>query len=245
MNEIIKVSTDQEGKQTVIARELHEFLGVGKDFSTWIKDRIFQYNFIENQDFVVFPGIGEKGGRPSIEYHLTIDMAKELSMVERNEKGKQARQYFIECERRAKDPIAFLNDPSHLRGLLLTYSEKVTALELENKAMAPKALFADAVTASDTSILVGEMAKILRQNGIQTGQNRFFEWLRDSGYLIRRYGVDFNMPTQKSMELEIFEIKERTVVDGNGCPRITKTPKINGKGQSYFINKFLSEDVTA
>ena len=108
MNELITINIDESGKQTVSARELHEFLEVGKDFSTWIKDRINQYGFIENQDFLVFTGIGENpsGGRPAKEYHITIDMAKELSMVERNEKGKQARQYFIECERRLRAPVA-------------------------------------------------------------------------------------------------------------------------------------------
>ena len=107
MNELIKVESRQINDheiQTVNARELHAFLGVGKDFSNWIKDRIEQYEFIENQDFVVFAKIGEnpKGGRPAKEYFITLSMAKELAMVERNEKGKQARRYFIECERRLK-----------------------------------------------------------------------------------------------------------------------------------------------
>lgn len=107
MNELIKIEPRQINDheiQTVNARELHAFLGVGKDFSNWIKDRIEQYEFIENQDFVVFAKIGEnpKGGRPAKEYFITLSMAKELAMVERNEKGKQARRYFIECERRLK-----------------------------------------------------------------------------------------------------------------------------------------------
>jgi len=245
MNELIVIKTDESGKQTVNARELHSFLEVGKDFSTWIKDRINQYGFVENQDFVVFTDVGENpaGGRPSKEYNLTIDMAKEMSMVERNEKGKQARLYFIECERRAKDPMALLSDPAHLRSLLLTYSERVETLELENETMKPKALFADAVSTSHTSILVGEMAKILKQNGVEDmGQNRLFAWLRDNGYLIKRKGTDFNMPTQKSMDLKLFEIKERTIVNPDDSTRITKTSKITGKGQLYFINLFLSKD---
>lgn len=110
MQELIKIQ-NEGGRQTVNARELHEFLEVGKDFSTWMKDRINQFDFVEDVDFVVFPEIGEKGGRPLTSYHLSLDMAKELSMVERNDKGKQARQYFIECERRAlapTDPIIML-----------------------------------------------------------------------------------------------------------------------------------------
>lgn len=117
--------------------------------------------------------------------------------------------------------------------------EKKQQLELENKVMKPKALFADAVDASHTSILVGEMAKILKQNGVDIGQNKFFDWLRHHGYLIRRKGTDYNMPTQKSMELGLFEIKETSITRSNGSISISKTPKITGKGQIYFVNKFL------
>jgi anti-repressor protein len=105
--------------------------------------------------------------------------------------------------------------------------------------MKPKALFADAVSASQTSILVGELAKLLKQNGIDTGANRLFTWLRENGYLIRRKGTDYNMPTQKSMEMGLFEIKEHNHINSNGVNVTTKTPKVTGKGQQYFINKFL------
>ena len=105
--------------------------------------------------------------------------------------------------------------------------------------MKPKALFADAVATSHTSILVGELAKILKQNGIEMGQKRLFAWLREKGYLIKRQGTDYNMPTQKAMELGLFEIKEGSYVNGSGVNITTKTPKITGKGQQYFINKFL------
>lgn len=105
----------------------------------------------------------------------------------------------------------------------------------------PKVIFAEAVSASKTSILVGELAKILRGNGIPIGQRRFFQWLRENGYLIKRKGTDYNMPTQRSMELGLFEIKEGSYVNGDGVNVITKTPKLTGKGQNYFINKFLKE----
>ena len=104
----------------------------------------------------------------------------------------------------------------------------------------PKVIFAEAVSASKTSILVGELAKILRGNGIPTGQHRFFQWLRENGYLIKRKGTAYNMPTQRSMELGLFEIKEGSYVNGDGVNVITKTPKITGKGQNYFINLFLA-----
>ena len=105
--------------------------------------------------------------------------------------------------------------------------------------MKPKALFADAVATSHTSILVGELAKILKQNGIDMGQKRLFAWLREKGYLIKRQGTDYNMPTQKAMDLGLFEIKEGSYVNGSGVNITTKTPKVTGKGQQYFINKFL------
>lgn len=113
--------------------------------------------------------------------------------------------------------------------------------EALNEANRPKVIFAEAVSASKTSILVGELAKILRGNGISIGQRRFFQWLRENGYLIKRKGTDYNMPTQRSMELGLFEIKEGSYVNGDGVNVITKTPKITGKGQNYFINKFLKK----
>ena len=108
--------------------------------------------------------------------------------------------------------------------------------------MRPKEIFADAVSASDTAILIGELAKIIKQNGVDIGQNRLFEWMRKNGYLISRKGTDYNMPTQKSMELGLFEIKERTINNPDGSVRITKTVLVTGKGQQYFINKFLGKE---
>lgn len=118
--------------------------------------------------------------------------------------------------------------------------EKNKALEADNQRMKPKEIFADAVATSHTSILIGDLAKLLKQNGIEIGQKRLFNWLRENGYLIKRKGSDWNMPTQKSMDLGIIEIKESTVNNPDGSVRINKTPKVTGKGQQYFINKFLS-----
>ena len=120
--------------------------------------------------------------------------------------------------------------------------EKRKALETENKSMQPKALFADAVATSKTSILIGDLAKILKQNGVNIGQKRLFEWLRDHGYLVKRYGADRNMPTQKSMDMGLFEIKETVVTHADGHVTISKTTKVTGKGQQYFINKFLAKE---
>ena len=103
----------------------------------------------------------------------------------------------------------------------------------------PKVLFADSVAAASTSILVGELAKLLKQNGVDIGQNRLFRWMREQGYLISRKGADFNMPTQKSMELGLFEIKETAITHADGHTSVNKTPKVTGKGQQYFVEKFL------
>lgn len=113
-------------------------------------------------------------------------------------------------------------------------------LEEEKERNAPKVIFADAVSTSHTSILIGELAKLLKQNGVDTGEKRLFSWLRENGYLIKRKGSDYNMPTQKSMEQGLFEIKETSINHSNGHISISKTPKVTGKGQQYFINKFLN-----
>ncbi|WP_420062914.1 phage antirepressor [Leuconostoc lactis] len=135
---------------------------------------------------------------------------------------------------------ALINRPNDtLADLLIQAGEQLRAKDVQISEMKPKALFADAVSASQTSILVGELAKLLKQNGVEIGANRLFTWLREKGYLIRRKGTDYNMPTQRSMELELFEIKEHNHINSNGVNVTTKTPKVTGKGQQYFINKFL------
>lgn len=120
--------------------------------------------------------------------------------------------------------------------------EKNKLLQADNERMKPKEIFADAVATSHTTILIGDLAKILKQNGVEMGQKRLFAWLRDNGYLIKRNGTDYNMPTQKSMERGLFEIKESTVNNPDGSVRINRTTKVTGKGQQYFINKFLGEN---
>lgn len=125
---------------------------------------------------------------------------------------------------------------------LIEAQNVLAAKDKQIEEMKPKALFADAVATSHTSILVGELAKILKQNGIEMGQKRLFAWLREKGYLIKRQGTDYNMPTQKAMDLGLFEIKEGSYVNGSGVNITTKTPKVTGKGQQYFINKFLAKE---
>lgn len=137
-----------------------------------------------------------------------------------------------------------LTNPDFLIKLATTLKdeqEKRRLLEVEKEINAPKIIFADAVATSNTCILVGELAKLLKQNGVNTGQKRLFKWLRENGYLIKRKGADYNMPTQRAMEQRLFEIKETSITHADGHTTITKTPKVTGKGQQYFINKFIVE----
>lgn len=242
MSELIKVeinSVDGCNVNTVNAKDLHLFLEVGRDFSTWIKARIKKYSFVSGKDFLVGISIPPNGGTVT-EYFLTIDMAKELSMVERNEKGKQARQYFIECEKRALSPVNQLSSMPKSEALLLAaeLAKKVEDQEQQLQIQAPKVLFADTVASSETSILVGQLAKIISQKGVKIGANRLFAHLRDNGFLSKRRGCDWNMPNQRYVEQGLFEIKESSHSNPDGSTRITKTPKVTGKGQIYFVNKF-------
>lgn len=125
--------------------------------------------------------------------------------------------------------------------LLADKEQRIHSLEAETERMKPKEIFADAVSASNSSILIGDLAKILHGNGIKIGRSRLFAWMREHGYLIKQKGTSYNMPTQRAMELKLFKVKEGSYVDGKGNNIITKTTKVTGKGQQYFINKFLGK----
>lgn len=231
MNELIKITYNND-RPAVSARDLHDFLEVKTAYKDWFP-RMCEYGFTEGEDFCSF--LSEStGGRPAQDAVLTIDMAKEICMIQRNEKGKQARQYFLQIEKDWNSPEKVMARALQIAG------DKLKRLESKIEADAPKVLFADAVSASKTSILVGELAKLLKQNGVDIGQHRLFRWMRENGYLIRRKGLDFNMPTQKSMELGLFTVKETAITHSDGTVTVSKTTKVTGKGQQYFIEKFLA-----
>jgi len=232
MNEIIKVNQDNPERLTVSGRDLHEALEVETPYTMWIQ-RMIEYGFTEGEDFLTIL-LESTGGRPSTDHQLTIAMAKEIAMLQRTEKGKQVRKYFIEIEEAWNKPELVMARGLAAANALIENQKKQIA------EMQPKALFADAVSASHTCILVGELAKILKGNGIEFGRDRLFEWLRTNGYLIKG-GSDRNMPTQRSMKLGLMEIKETTSVNPDGSIRINKTTKITGKGQQYFVNLFLKD----
>lgn len=234
MNNLINVTLNENQEPVVSGRQLHKVLGVKTAYKDWFP-RMTEYGFTEGEDFSSFLS-KSTGGRPKQDHVLKLDMAKEIAMIQRTDKGKEVRQYFIQVE---KD----FNSPGKIMARALKIADrKIIKLEATIEEQKPKVIFANAVSASHTSILVGEFAKLMRQNGVNMGQNRMFVWLRENGYLINRKGSDKNMPTQKSMELGLFEIKETTINHSDGHISINKTPKITGKGQLYFADKLLSKD---
>lgn len=240
MNNLINI-TYNEDQPTVAARELHEQLHIGTKFTTWF-DRMKEYGFTEGNEF--FPKMGEtseNGGRPSVDYDITVDMAKQICMIQRTPEGKSVRQYLLDLEKAWNSPDQVMSRALKMADRTINKLKETNAKLLEDTArMKPKEIFADAVSASHTSILIGALAKIISQNGVQIGQNRLFAWMRENGYLITRRGADYNMPTQKSMEMKLFEVRERTVNKPDGSSMITRTTLITGKGQQYFVNKLLN-----
>lgn len=239
--ELIKININEKMEQVVSGRELHERLDIKTKYKDWFP-RMVEYGFVENIDFVAIAqkkATAQGNETTFIDHILTLEMAKQLCMLARNEKGMEFRKYFIRVE-------TAWNDPSQIMARALQIANKtidnckVEIKQLENKIEEdkPKVLFAETIETARTSILVGELAKLIKQSGYDIGSNRLFSWLRENGYLIRRKGSDYNMPTQKSMELKLFEIKEGTRISGDGSIKITKTPKVSGKGQIYFINLF-------
>jgi len=240
MNEIIKVNYDSE-QPTVSARDLHEGLGIEKRFSAWFETN--SQGFVEGEDYTPYLWVHPQNKQEFTDYNVTVDMAKHICLMSRTEKGKQCRQYLIDLEKA-------WNTPEQIFARALKMADKtIDKLKTDNAAlledvsrMKPKEVFADAVSTSKASILVGELAKILKQNGYETGEKRLFAQLREEKYLISRKGTDYNMPTQKSMELGLFEIKETAITHADGHTTVSKTTKVTGKGQQYFINKFLAKD---
>lgn len=239
MNELINIKLNENNEPVVSARDLHKSLEISKRFSAW-----FEQNsklFIENEEFASVPkGTPVTGGNGNIQYLddyvLTLDMAKQLAMMSRTDKGKEVRRYFIQVEKDFNSPEKIM-----ARALLMA-DQKVHKLEAQIEADKPKVIFADAVSASKSSILIGELAKLLKQNGIDIGQNKLFQWLRLNGYLISRKGESWNQPTQRSMELGLFQLKKTNINHPDGHTTVNTTTKVTGKGQQYFVNKFLNQE---
>lgn len=235
MNELINVTLNDSHEPVVSARDLYQALEVTDRFGRWF-ERMLAYGFEEDVDYLGREIFHTQAKKNIQDYILKLDMAKEIAMLQRNEKSKQVRQYFIQVEKDFNSPEKIM-----ARALLMA-DQKVHKLEAQIEADRPKVLFADAVSASKSSCLIGELAKILKQNGIDIGQNKLFQWLRAHGYLISRRGESWNQPTQKSMQLGLFELKKTNINHPDGHTTVSTTTKVTGKGQQYFINKFLNQE---
>ena len=237
MNELLKIDLNENQEPIISGRELHEVLEVKTKYKDWFP-RMVEYGFIEDVDYTPLIFEHPQNKQPTIDHALKLDMAKEIAMIQRNEKGKQIRQYFIEVEKEYNSPEKIMARALNIANKQLETLKLVNKQqEQQIKELQPKALFAESVEASKTSILIGELAKILKQNGVDTGQNKLFERLREEGYLMKG-GSSRNLPTQKAMELGLFEIKESVHNNPDGSIRLNKTTKVTGKGQIYFINKY-------
>lgn len=235
----LKIEVNDKQEQTVSGRALHEFLEVKTRYNDWFK-RMTEYGFTENVDYFPFTQKRVSGNASGIQvlqdHKLTINMAKELCMLARSERGKKARQYFIQCEKAWNEPQAVMARALQMsQRVLAETQEKMNKYITENQ---PKIDFANAVTASKDCIYIRELAKILQQNGYNTGEKRLYKWLRDNGYLIKdRRDRDYNQPTQRAQQLKIFKVN-KTVYETSLGEMTSTTTLVTPKGQQYFIGKF-------
>lgn len=182
-------------------------------------------------------------GRSRKVIYMTRDGFTLLAMGFTGSKAMQFKLQYIQAFNEMENRLAYPRIPTTLPEALrlaADLEEEKAQLKIQNEEMKPKALFADSVAASHTTILIGDLAKVLRGNGVNIGQNRLFEVLRKEGYLISRKGTSYNMPTQKAMDLGLFKVKETSITHSDGHVTVNKTPKVTGKGQQYFVNRFLA-----
>ncbi|WP_195212697.1 phage antirepressor [Staphylococcus epidermidis] len=231
-----------------VGKDVAEILGYSNT-----RDALYRHVDGEDKDVVKLDTLGGKqsqtiineSGLYSLIFSSKLESAKRFKRWVTSEVLPAIRKNGIYATDNVIENI--LNNPDYIINVLTEYKkekEHNLVLEQQVKENKPKVLFADSVAGSDNSILVGELAKLLKQNGIDVGQNRLFKWLRNNGYLIKKSGESYNLPTQKSMDLEILDIKKRVINNPDGSSKITRTPKVTGKGQQYFINKFLTEPQT-
>lgn len=255
-NQLININQQKIGDQqvnAVSARELWKFLESKREFTHWVKPYITEdndYGFVEGVDFIaVDVGVNRISQQVMKDYWFTIDMAKEVSMLSKTEKGKQARKYFIECERKANNPQ--LTIPQSYSAALLEaakLAEQTEKLQLELKSKDEQIAHDKAftklgkmMTMADATIKVGDYAIMLQnEHGIKIGQNRLFEWLREHGYLCKEEKQK-NRPTQKSMELGLFTYTQRLITTNHGEEIFSFTPRLTGKAQVYFIDKLIKD----
>ncbi|HRQ17726.1 MAG TPA: phage antirepressor KilAC domain-containing protein [Agriterribacter sp.] len=240
MEQLIKIETDAAGKRVVSSRGLYDALRLDRShYSRWVN-----MNIINNQ--FAFEGVDWEGfaivanGNETREFALSLDFAKRLAMMAKSEAGEIVRQYFLECERRAKNPVANISRLDMAKMLLRAEEENVQMRE-QIEANAPKVLFAESVQASKDCILVKELAAYLTQNGFPVGQNNLYQLLRANGYLCYK-GAYYNLPSQRSLELGLFEVRKTAINKPDGTILMNTTTLVTGKGQVYFLNWFRKRE---
>jgi phage anti-repressor protein/phage antirepressor YoqD-like protein len=236
---ISEAALDGAPVQTVNARDLHTFLEVGKDFSTWIKDRIAAYEFTEDQDFVCSPILGSegRGGHNRMDWFLTLDMAKELAMVERNQKGKEARAYFIECERRAKqgpaDMHVILNDPGALRGLLSSYAGRLIEMQEKVDEMVPKVAAHDRIAES-----FGSTCRRIAAKNLGIPPLVLNRWMRTNGWTYQLIGTKDEIAYQAKINAGLLEHKVETGEKPDGTTWTRTSVRVTPKGMLALAKAF-------
>lgn len=235
MNELIKIETNENLEPIISGRELHEKLGIETPFKKWI-DRMVEYGFTENIDFVT---VGQKcpiangGYQARTDYIIKLDMAKEICMIQRNEKGKQFRKYFIQVEKDFNSPEKIMARALNIANkTLATLNVKVEQLENKIEEDKPRVSFAETIEKSSDSILIREFSKILANEGIHIGQNKLYSLLREWGYIIK----NSTEPTQKAVQQGLFKINERVIKSVKG-DLLSRTTMLTGKGQLFLLDK--------
>lgn len=251
--ELIPVHTNPDGGKAVMGRDLHEFLEVRRDYTNWFKQMV-GYGFSEGQDYSLIEEetaghpVSPNLARPRHNHIITLDMAKEISMIQRTERGKQARQYFIECERRMKQLQPELTPEQLMAKALLqaeqTMLEQTQAIEALNtrvEDMEPSYNLGEALLSTEDNIYVGDMAKMLKSRGLfYGGRTKLFAWLKDNDYIMKT-GSSGYAALQRWLDNGVLDVEEHVYEPFFGEPKLRYTIKVTPKGQEHFINKFKKE----
>jgi len=239
MNELINIE-NKDGVLLVSSREVAEIFEKRHDHVLRDVEALLDQNPKLGADYFIESSYKAGTGKPYKQYELTRDGFSLLAMGFTGAKALEWKLKYLEAFNKMEEVIKTGGIPHGKELIALAVIEAQKVIEDQGRQiqeLTPKGIFADSVAASHTTILIGELAKILKQNGVDTGQNRLFQWMRENGYLINRKGTDYSMPTQRSMEMGLFEIKETSISHSDGHITVNKTPKVTGKGQIYFINK--------
>ena len=235
MTELIKIQ-ERDGEQLVSGRELHKFLESSERFSKWW-ERMVGYGFIENKDYTLYQKVHPQNKQEIIDYLMKISMAKEISMLQRNEKGKEARMYFIKCEEAWNCDEAIVSRALSIQNKkIIEYKEKIDVLERKIDSDAQRVSFAETIEKSSDCLLVREFSKVIANEGINLGEKKLYRWLRDKGFILK----NSTEPIQRAVTMGLFKVAER-VVKAVTKDIVTKTTRITGKGQIYFLELLKKE----